>query len=129
MDVRHGGADLIARRKFLQAGLAAGAALVAPTVRAQELPLGLLPGTRFPDPRIEVLDRRFNKYKIENAGIQRVATGFGWCEGPVYFRDGGYLVFSDIPNNRIMQWSENDGHVGVFRYRSNYANGNTRDHL
>jgi gluconolactonase len=128
MSVRDGGADLIARRKFLQAGLAAGAALVsAPSVRADELPLGLLPGTRFPDPRIEVLDRRFNKYRIENAGIIRLATGFGWCEGPVYFGDGGYLLFSDIPNSRIMQWSENDGHVGVFRYRTNYSNGNTRD--
>ncbi|MGH9614159.1 MAG: SMP-30/gluconolactonase/LRE family protein, partial [Bryobacteraceae bacterium] len=117
---------MIARRKFLQAGLAAGAALAtAPAVAADERPLGLLPGTRFPDPRIEVLDRRFKR--VENAPIVRVATGFLWCEGPVYFRDAGYLLFSDIPNNRIMQWSENDGHVSVFRDQSNYSNGNTRD--
>jgi gluconolactonase len=91
-----------------------------------ELPLGPLPGTRYPDPRIEVLDKRF-KYKIGNAAIERVCTGFRSCEGPVYFRDGGYLLWSDIPNNRIMRWSEDDGHVSVYRYPSNNSNGNTRD--
>jgi gluconolactonase len=45
----------------------------------------------------------------------------------VYFRDGGYLLFSDIPNNRIMRWLEADGHLSVFRAPSNYTNGNTRD--
>ncbi len=48
-------------------------------------------------------------------------------KGPVYFRDGGYLVWSDIPNNRMMRWLEEDGHVSVFRHHSNYSNGNTRD--
>jgi gluconolactonase len=90
------------------------------------LPLGLLPDTRYPDPRIEVLDRRF-RYKQGNAGIERIATGFRWAEGPVYFRDGGYLIFSDIPNNRIVRWLEDDGHLSVFRSPSHYTNGNTRD--
>src|SRR5215831_10196878 len=72
-----------------------------------DLPLGPLPGTRYPDPRI--------------------ATGFRWAEGPVYFRDGGYFLWSDIPNNRMMRWLEEDGHVTVFRAPSNYSNGNTRD--
>jgi gluconolactonase len=45
----------------------------------------------------------------------------------VYFRDGGYLIFSDIPNNRMMRWLEEDGHLSVFRAPSNYANGNARD--
>jgi gluconolactonase len=45
----------------------------------------------------------------------------------VYFPDGGYFVWSDIPNNRMMRWLEDDGHVSVFRSPSNYANGNTRD--
>jgi gluconolactonase len=45
----------------------------------------------------------------------------------VYFRDGGFLVFSDIPNNRMMRWLEDDGHLSVFRAPSNYTNGNTRD--
>jgi gluconolactonase len=89
------------------------------------LPLGHLPGTRYPDPRIEKLDKRFPKQG--NAAIERIATGFRWAEGPVYFRDGGFLVWSDIPNNRMMRWLESDGHVGVFRAPSNYSNGNTRD--
>ncbi len=90
-----------------------------------DLPLGPLTGTRYPDPRIEKLDKRFPKQG--NAGIDRIATGFRWAEGPVYFRDGGYLVWSDIPNNRMMRWLEEDGHVSVFRPHSNYSNGNTRD--
>ena len=90
------------------------------------LPLGNLPDTRYPDPRIERLDPRFI-YKQGNAAIERIATGFRWAEGPVYFRDGGYLLFSDIPNNRIMRWLEEDGHLSVFRAPSNYSNGNTRD--
>jgi len=90
------------------------------------LPLGPLPGTRYPDPRIEALSPKF-KYKIGNTAIERIATGFRWAEGPVYIRDGGYLLWSDIPNNRIMRWSEDDGHLSVFRYPSNYSNGNTRD--
>jgi gluconolactonase len=95
------------------------------TEQAGQLPLGPLTGTRYPDPRIEKLDKRFPKQG--NAGIERIATGFRWAEGPVYFRDGGFLVWSDIPNNRMMRWLESDGHVGLFRPSSNYANGNTRD--
>jgi gluconolactonase len=94
-------------------------------VSRSELPLGPLPGTRYPDPRIEKLDKRFPKQG--NSGIERIATGFRWAEGPVYFRDGGYLVWSDIPNNRMMRWLEEDGHVSVFRTHSNYSNGSTRD--
>ena len=52
---------------------------------------------------------------------------FAGRKGPVYVRDGGYLLWSDIPNNRIMRWSEDDGHVSVFRSPSNNSNGNTRD--
>jgi gluconolactonase len=95
------------------------------TEQAGQLPLGHLPGTRYPDPRVEKLDKRFPKQG--NAAIERIATGFRWAEGPVYFRDGGFLVWSDIPNNRMMRWLESDGHVGVFRAPSNYSNGNTRD--
>ncbi len=94
-------------------------------IERSQLPLGPLAGTRYPDPRIEKLDKRFPKQG--NAGIDRIATGFRWAEGPVYFRDGGYLLWSDIPNNRMMRWLEEDGHVSVFRAPSNYSNGNTRD--
>ena len=90
-----------------------------------QLPLGPLPGTRYPDLRIEKLDKRFPKQG--NVGIERIATGFRWTEGPVYFRDGGYLLWSDIPNNRMLRWLEEDGHTSVFRSPSNYSNGNTRD--
>src|SRR6188472_604453 len=115
------------RRSFLRrsAGALAVGAASARLRAAQDLPVGPLPGTRYPDPRVESLDPRF--HKIGNAGIERIATGFRWCEGPVYVRDGGYLLWSDIPNNRIMRWTEDDGHVSVFRYPSNNSNGNTRD--
>ena len=116
------------RRTFLTGavGAIAAAATRPGSAVADELPLGPLPGTRYPDPRIEALDPRF-KYKIGNAYIERVATGCRWAEGPVYIRDGGYLLWSDIPNNRMMRWNEDDGHVSVYRYPSNYSNGNTRD--
>ena len=91
------------------------------------LPLGHLPGFRYPDPRVEVLDKRFLGLRQGNAAIERIATGFRWAEGPVYFADGGYLVWSDIPNNRMMRWLEDDGHVSVFRTPSHHTNGNTRD--
>lgn len=115
------------RRSFLAgAGALASTAMVSTAALAQRLPLGDLAGTRYPDPRIEAVDKRFGA-KVGNAAIERIATGFRWAEGPVYFRDGGYLLWSDIPNNRIMRWLEEDGHVSVFRSASNYSNGNTRD--
>ena len=94
--------------------------------RYTPLPLGDIPGTRYPNALVEVIDKRF-KAKQGNAAIERIATGFRWAEGPVYFADGGYLLWSDIPNNRIMRWLEDDGHVSVFRAHSHHANGNTRD--
>jgi gluconolactonase len=84
---------------------------------------------RYPDPDIRVLDERFRKYVLGNAAIERIATGMRFTEGPVWFGDGRYLLFSDIPNDRIMKWEEETGAVSVFRQPSNYANGNTRDRL
>ena len=97
-----------------------------PFGRHATLPLGDLPGSRYPHAAIEALDKRFTA-RQGNAAIQRIATGFRWAEGPVYFADGGYLLWSDIPNNRIMRWLEDDEHVSVFRAHSHHANGNTRD--
>ena len=115
------------RRAFLTGAVGAGiATLSGVPARSDVLPLGPLPGTRYPDPRIEVLSPKF-RARIGNAAIERIATGYRWAEGPVYVRDGGYLLWSDIPNNRMMRWSEDDGHVSVFREPSNYSNGNTRD--
>jgi len=82
---------------------------------------------RIPDPSIHVLDPSFGKYRINSAAVERLATGFRWCEGPAWFGDGRYLLWSDIPNNRIMRWDEETGAVSVFRRPSDYGNGNTRD--
>lgn len=73
----------------------------------------------------EVIDPVFSTYVLGNAPVKRLATGFDWTEGPVWFGDAGCLLFSDIPNNRIVRWSE-DG-VTTYRQPSNYANGHTRD--
>jgi gluconolactonase len=82
---------------------------------------------RYPDPAVRVLDPRFAKYRLGNAAVERLATGFRWAEGPVWFGDGRYLLFSDIPNNRIMRWLEETGELSVFRSPSHYSNGHTRD--
>ncbi len=82
---------------------------------------------RYPDPAIEVLDPRFLRYRLVSAAVERLATGMRWAEGPVWFGDGRYLLWSDIPNNRIMKWEEETGAVNIFRKPSNYANGHTRD--
>ena len=82
---------------------------------------------RYPDPAIEILDRRFSRYVIGSSVLERLWTGGRWTEGPVWFGDSQSLVWSDIPNNRMMRWSEQSGEVSVFRNPSQYANGNTRD--
>lgn len=81
----------------------------------------------YPDPLIEVLDQRFEQYRIKSAAVERLFTGCRWSEGPVWFGDGRYLLWSDIPNNRILKWEEETGLVSVFRQPSDYANGHTRD--
>ena len=85
------------------------------------------PNPRYPDPTIKVLDPSFLKYRPNVVGVERLATSMTWGEGPVWFGDGRYLLWSDTPNNRIMRWDEATGMVGVFRSPSNQANGNTRD--
>jgi gluconolactonase len=73
----------------------------------------------------EVHDPAFAAFVLGNAPVKRLATGFDWVEGPVWFGDQQCLLFSDIPNNRILRWTE-DG-VSTFRAASNYANGHSRD--
>jgi gluconolactonase len=85
------------------------------------------PNERYPDAAVQVLDPRFNKYRLVLASVERLATGCRWSEGPVYFGDMGCVLWSDIPNNRLMRWDEETGAVSVFRKPSNNANGNTRD--
>jgi len=81
----------------------------------------------YPDPAVEIVDRRFAKYKVGNSAVEQLYTGARWAEGPVWFGDGRYLLFSDIPSNRMLRWLEDTGEVSVFRSPSNYSNGNTRD--
>src|SRR3984885_7370258 len=83
--------------------------------------------TIYPDPAVHILDQKFTKCRLFNAGVEKLASGTRWGEGPVWFGDGRCLLWSDIPNDRIMRWDEETGVVGVFRKPSNYANGNTRD--
>lgn len=82
---------------------------------------------RYPDPAIEILDPRFEPYRVFSAAVERLYTGCRWAEGPVWFGDGRYLLWSDIPNQRILKWEEETGRVSVYRKPTNFANGNTRD--
>ena len=77
-------------------------------------------------PEIQVINERFQGIVNPDTTIELVADGMGFTEGPAWIHDGGYLVWSDIPNDRIMCWSESDG-VSVFRQPSRNANGNTVD--
>ncbi|MGI9504576.1 MAG: SMP-30/gluconolactonase/LRE family protein [Geminicoccaceae bacterium] len=74
----------------------------------------------------DFIDPRFRQFIMGNAPVEQLATGMRWAEGPVWIGDAGCLLFSDIPNNRIMRWIDGVG-LGVYRQPSNYANGNTRD--
>ncbi len=88
---------------------------------------GWRPHPRYPDPAITSLDPRFDKYRVFSAAVERLYTGCRWAEGPVWFGDGRYLLWSDIPNNRILRWDEETGAVSAYRRPSDFANGNTRD--
>jgi gluconolactonase len=85
------------------------------------------PSQRYPDPSVQILDPSFAKYRLPLASVERLATGMRWSEGPVWFGDARCVLWSDIPNNRIMRWDEETGAVSIFRKPSNNANGNTRD--
>lgn len=90
-------------------------------------PDGWRQATRYPDPAITALDPRFEKYWLKLSCVERLATGCRWSEGPVWIGDARMLLWSDIPNNRMLRWEEETGAVSVFRKPSNFANGNTRD--
>jgi gluconolactonase len=122
MGEQEGNAMEITRRHMLCAG--AGGLAIAHSPRAFA---GWEQSDRYPDPAIQVLDPSFAKYRLNNAGIERLAAGMRWGEGPVWFGDGRYLLWSDSPNDRIMRWDEETGAVGVFRKPSNKSNGLTRD--
>jgi gluconolactonase len=74
----------------------------------------------------EAFDDRFRQMLPEGAVLEKHFTGTAWAEGPVYFTEGDYVVWSDIPNDRMMRWSPSDG-ASVFREPAGYTNGNYRD--
>ncbi|WP_062763291.1 SMP-30/gluconolactonase/LRE family protein [Falsirhodobacter sp. alg1] len=77
-------------------------------------------------PHLQIIDPRFRELVHGMSQLERIATGFTWTEGPVWFGDHGCLLFSDIPSERLMRWSEHDG-VSVFRRATKFNNGNSRD--
>ncbi|MDN5842263.1 MAG: SMP-30/gluconolactonase/LRE family protein [Alcaligenaceae bacterium] len=85
------------------------------------------PSERYPDPRIRILHPDFEPYRLASAAVEWLAGGTRWAEGPVWFGDSRFLLWSDVPGNQIMKWDETNGSVSVFRAGSNHANGNTRD--
>jgi gluconolactonase len=72
-------------------------------------------------------DERFRRCFNTHARLDLLYTGCRWAEGPAYFPAGRYLVWSDIPNDRMLRWDETTGAVGVFRQPAGYSNGNTVD--
>ncbi len=85
----------------------------------------------YPEPAFEVMDKRFTG-KQGNSTLQRIWHGTGndaalWCEGPVWMGDWGCLLWSDIPNHRVLRWTEDDGHVSTYQTESGYSNGHSRD--
>lgn len=85
------------------------------------------PASRYPDEAVQSLTPAFDKLRLTSAAVERLATGCRWNEGPVWFGDFRALLWSDLPNNRILRWDEETGLVSVFRRPSNHANGLTRD--
>jgi gluconolactonase len=75
----------------------------------------------------EIIDPSFARYAPGNVHLEQLATGCRWSEGPVYLPAGRYVLWSDIPNNRVMRWDETDGSVSVFQSPSGNANGHTLD--
>jgi gluconolactonase len=114
------------RRTFINATAGATTSLAFDSTLLTQQPERKAPVV-YPDPAVEIIDPSFSKYVVLNAAVERLYTGTRWAEGPVWFGDGRYLLFSDIPNNRMLRWLEDTGEVTVFRNPSNYSNGNYRD--
>ena len=99
------------RRSLLTGTAAAAAVLTAAAVaKADDWQQN-----KYPDPRVRVLDPGFNPLRLGLAAVERLATGFRHIEGPIWFGDGRYLLFSHIPENRLLRWDEETGRVTTFR--------------
>ncbi len=118
------------RRRFLK--LAASTSLAAASTSTLAQAFSFSPNQRYPDPSVLILDPSFAKYRLYSSTVEQVGTGMRWAEGPAYFPNAvagqpGYLLCSDIPNNRLMKFDEATGKFSVYQQNVNYANGNTRD--
>jgi gluconolactonase len=82
---------------------------------------------RYPEPRVQILDPSFARYRVVQASVERLYTGTRWSEGPVWMGDWRCLLWSDVPGNRIMRWDEATGRTSVYRSPSNNSNGLARD--
>jgi gluconolactonase len=101
--------------------LAAAAAAAELTMGVTLFPAEAAEPIRYPDPSLKILDPRFQRLILGNAAVERIATGCRFNEGPVWFGDGRFLLWSDIPSDRIMKWEEETGAISVFRKPSNYV--------
>jgi gluconolactonase len=106
-------------------------AAAGPAPAAPGPSFGFKPNQRYPDPSVLILDPAFARYRIYSSTVEQLGSGMWWAEGPVYFPgeagQPGYLLLSDIPNNRMMKFDEATGRFSVHKENANYANGNTRD--
>lgn len=120
------GLSATTRRAFLAA---AATAALAPALRAAERDWTGTRPTRYPDPDIVSLDKRFDKYRLGNTPIQRLYhhPNMLWAEGIVWNGVGRYVMWSDIPNDVQLRWIEDDGRVSLFRHPAGNSNGNTYD--
>ena len=75
----------------------------------------------------EILDPRFQRLTITSARLEKLWTGCRWAEGPVYVPAAKSLLWSDIPNNRLLRWDETDGSVSIFEQPAGHHNGHTLD--
>jgi gluconolactonase len=117
-------------RRTLLKGVA-GSSLTALAGTAAAQSFDFKPNQRYPDPAVLILDPSFAKYRIYSSTLEQVGTGMRWAEGPAYFPaesgKAGYLICSDIPNNRLMKFDEGTEKLTVHKTNANYANGNARD--
>src|SRR5712671_6530818 len=111
----------ITRRSLIAAAGTLSAAVAAPAFAAWE------ENSRYPDPRVQILDPSFARYRVTQASVERLHTGARWNEGPVWMGAWLCVLWSDIPNNRILRWDEVTGRTSTYRQPSNNSNGQTRD--
>ncbi len=119
----------ISKRQFLKGSASIGLVGVSAMASAQDASRyleGAAP-VRYPEPDVIPLDPRF-KYKVGNASIERLYTGLRWAEGPAWSSVGRYLIWSDIPRNEQLRYTEENNLVSRnFRQPSGHSNGNTFD--